>query len=68
MIDGRQDELRKQQAASALEYKLEARPDRDELLGRNILRAGGVAPSLLQAQEELRQQMIQQNLEAALER
>ncbi|OBZ68133.1 hypothetical protein A0H81_11906 [Grifola frondosa] len=55
------------QTASKLEKYLGQRPDKHELIDRNILKDDSVAPSLQAAKEKLQRSQLEDKLEHALQ-
>jgi len=51
---------------NVLEKKLQQRPEKDELVNRNILKEGKVAPALQAAKERLERSQLEDKLETAL--
>jgi len=56
-----------QNLVGSLEKQLNARPQKDELVERNILRDDSVAPALQAARERLQKQQLQDKLGHALQ-
>ncbi|PCH43715.1 hypothetical protein WOLCODRAFT_26129 [Wolfiporia cocos MD-104 SS10] len=53
--------------AERLERHLSQRPDKNDLVERNILKEGNVAPSLQAAKEKLQRSQLEDKLEHALQ-
>jgi len=60
--------LKKEKKAQALERGLENRPDRDELIERNVMKEATVAPNLQAAKDRLEKEQIANNLKEGLKK
>lgn len=68
-LQAAQLELERKRVTDELRKGLDKRPERDELVGKNILPEGsGVAPGLASAQRDLQKHMRKDSLERALGR
>ncbi|TFL01537.1 hypothetical protein BDV98DRAFT_567116 [Pterulicium gracile] len=56
-----------QDAVKALEKRLHDRPDKGELIGRNILKDDSMAPSLIAAAERLKRSQLENKLGHAIQ-
>jgi len=66
-IQAAQAELERQQATDSLKKGLEKRPEKEELIGRNILPDSTAAPSLQEKQRELEKHMRADSLEQKIQ-
>jgi hypothetical protein len=55
------------EAIAKLEKQLSARPEKNELVDRNILKEGTVAPALQAAKEKLQRSQLEDKLDHALQ-
>ncbi|KAH7908415.1 hypothetical protein BJ138DRAFT_1157659 [Hygrophoropsis aurantiaca] len=56
-----------QETVESLERRLSHRPDKDELMDRNILKDDSVAPALQAAKEKLQRSQLEDKLSHALQ-